>query len=160
MAQKLREASVAKAKERRHFRVTVRQVRPCYWDFKFYLCGQTIKVPSEMGLSMGLHLQPCVHVHCEVGAAQHESPYATRASWGSTERRLCICLKGCCIHSTVEARHSRNGFNAIQLKLLHVRRESLNNWIIHDQGTTSWRHQKFLLHSMVPGYLVCLDVTI
>jgi hypothetical protein len=99
MARKRREVSIAKAKEGGHFRVTAHQVRPSYWDFQFYLCGETIKIPSVMGLSMGLHLQRCVHVHCEVGATQHESPYATRASWGSNERRLGICLKECCIHS-------------------------------------------------------------
>jgi hypothetical protein len=98
-ARKLREASVTKAKEGGHFRVTARQIRPSYWDFKFQLCGEVIKIPSEMGLSMGLHQQQCLHVHCEVGATQHESPYAARASWGSNERTLGICLKGCCVHS-------------------------------------------------------------
>lgn len=66
MARKRREASVAKAKEGGHFRVTAHQVRPSYWDFKFYICGETIKIPSEMGLYIGLHRQRYVHVHCEV----------------------------------------------------------------------------------------------
>jgi hypothetical protein len=99
MAQKLREVSVTKAKEGGHFRVTAHQVRPSYWDFRFHLCGETIKIPSEMGLSMGLYLHRCVHVHCEVSATQHESPYTTKASWGSNERRLGISLEDCCAHN-------------------------------------------------------------
>lgn len=93
LARKRREANIAKASEGGVFRVTAQQMSPSYWDFKFKICGETIKIPSGIGVYMGIHHWRFVEVHCDVDVP-HNSAYAMRARRGDTERRLGIYLQG------------------------------------------------------------------
>lgn len=92
-AQKMREASIAKAKEGGPFLVTTQQISPSYWDFRVKICGANIKIPSELGLSVGLHIRRTLNIQCETDTPQQHHPYAAKAKWDESARRLGICLK-------------------------------------------------------------------
>lgn len=104
-ARALIDTSVSKAIKGGLVHITAHQPRQSYWDFKFKICGETIRIPSSQGISVGLHLRRLLHVQCEVSSDQHKFPYATRAESTATSSRLGICLKGYHVHGPDQGKY-------------------------------------------------------
>jgi hypothetical protein len=74
--------------------ITVRHVGKKYCTFQFKSFGETFRISSPLGLSLGLDRSKTVNVEYHMSASQHPSAYATKATWEDDVRRLGIRLRG------------------------------------------------------------------